>query len=1055
MAIKLYEHNQVAYERAKSLLETEGKAAIVHPTGTGKSFIAFKLCEENPDRKILWLSPSEYIFKTQLENLKSTSDGYAPDNIVFYTYAKLTYLSDGEIEEIKPDYIVLDEFHRCGAEVWGKGVQKILTTYADVPVLGLSATNIRYLDNQRDMADELFEGNIASEMTLGEAIVRGILNPPKYVLSVYSYQKELERYKHRIKRAKSKAVRDEGERYFEALRRALDKADGIEEIFRKHIADTTGKYIVFCANYGHLLEMTEKVPEWFEDIDKNPHIYTAYSDDPETSKEFAAFKADNSGHLKLLFCIDMLNEGIHVEDVSGVILLRPTVSPIIYKQQIGRALSASKKNDAVIFDIVLNIENLYSIGAIEDEMQIATAYYRSHGESEKIINERFKVVDEVRDCIALFGKLNETLTASWDLMYDYAKGYFQKYKNLEVPKRYKTSEGYSLGTWLQTQRKVRAGEQYGNLDENRIKKLDEIGMVWGSYRDLSWERYYAEAKKYYNEHGDLNTKVTDVTENGTDLGAWICRLRSYRKSGAQQNYLTKERIAALDEIGMLWSVPDYLWEENFGAAMQFYKENGHLDIPVAYVAENGLKVGTWVRRQRNLRNGKAVGAELTDEQIARLDSIGMIWKNKIETAWENGYREAKKYFERYGNLDVAVSYVTENGFKLGGWIADRREQARAGKLTGEKIKLLDGIGMIWQKADPWEIRYSLVKAYYEEHGNLLIPSKYKADGIWISKWLNEQRQIYIGNRGKQKLTDDQIKRLECIGMVWENRSKIRSTNAWERMFHAVREYFEQNGNICIPTDYRTKEGKNLSAWLAVQRRYYKNGKLNGEQIAKLNSVGMVWTFEDPWETGFEHAKQYFQKNGDLRVNYKYVSPDGYALGSWIANQRNNYDSKDKYRKLDKDRIARLEAIGMIWKIKDIQWNEAYARAKRYYRKHKNLAVQKGRKDNDSYDLYEWVRIQREKYRTGELTARQIELMEQIGMDWLTTVERNWETNYKSAERYYKKYGSIEKMPCTYVDEDGFPLGMWLWRIRKNKVKLKTSGANGNQVERLAKIGFVI
>lgn len=79
------------------------------------------------------------------------------------------------------------------------------------------------------------------------------------------------------------------------------------------------------------------------------------------------------------------------------------------------------------------------------------------------------------------------------------------------------------------------------------------------------------------------------------------------------------------------------------------------------------------------------------------------------------------------------------------------------------------------------------------------------------------------------MTDDQIKRLESIGMVWENRSEIRSTNAWERMFHAVREYFEQNGNICIPTDYRTKEGKKLSAWLAVQRRYYKNGKLTASK----------------------------------------------------------------------------------------------------------------------------------------------------------------------------------------------------------------------------------
>ena len=206
MAIKLYEHNRVAYETAKALLEREGKAAIVHPTGTGKSFIAFKLCEENPDKKILWLSPSEYIFKTQIENLKSTS-GYTPDNITFYTYAKLTYLSDSEIEEIKPEYIILDEFHRCGAEVWGKGVQKVLRTYADIPVLGLSATNIRYLDNQRDMAEELFEGNIASEMTLGEAIVRGILNPPKYVLSVFQYQKDLEKYSYRVKHAKNKESR--------------------------------------------------------------------------------------------------------------------------------------------------------------------------------------------------------------------------------------------------------------------------------------------------------------------------------------------------------------------------------------------------------------------------------------------------------------------------------------------------------------------------------------------------------------------------------------------------------------------------------------------------------------------------------------------------------------------------------------------------------------------------------------------------------------------------------------------------------------------------------
>lgn len=266
-----------------------------------------------------------------------------PENITFYTYAKLPLLTAEDVAAIQPDYIVLDEFHRCGAQVWGAGVQAVLEQYPDVPMLGLSATNIRYLDNQRDMADELFDGNIASQMSLGEAIVRCILNPPKYVLSVFSYQKDLEKYRQRIRSAKSKAVRDEVEKYLEALRRALEKADGLDEIFHKHMHNPVGKYIVFCANKEHMDKMITLAPECFYKVDTHPHIYSAYSDDPETSRAFAAFKADNSDHLKLLYCIDILNEGIHVDDVDGAILLRSTISPIIYKQQIGRALSAGKK----------------------------------------------------------------------------------------------------------------------------------------------------------------------------------------------------------------------------------------------------------------------------------------------------------------------------------------------------------------------------------------------------------------------------------------------------------------------------------------------------------------------------------------------------------------------------------------------------------------------------------------------------------------------------------------------------------------------------------------
>ena len=401
MAIQLFKHNQIAYEATVKMLTERKKAAVIHPTGTGKSFIGFKLCEDNPDKTICWLSPSRYIYQTQLENLAETSGGYEPKNVKFYTYAKLMNVTYDEISEINPDFIILDEFHRCGAELWGTGVDSVLREYPDTPVLGLSATAIRYLDNRRNMTDELFDGNIASEMTLGEAIVRDILSPPKYILSIFSYQKDLEKYEKRVKSAKSKAVQDAATAYLEALRRALDKAEKLDVLFDKHMTDRIGKYIVFCANFEHMQDMIDKATEWFYKVDKKPHIYSVYSDDPTASKSFSDFKADKSDHLKLLYCIDALNEGVHVPDVSGVILLRPTISPIIYKQQIGRAVFASKSKNPVIFDIVNNIENLYSIDAVEEEMQVAIEYYRSHEGEGTVVNESFELIDKVADCKSL------------------------------------------------------------------------------------------------------------------------------------------------------------------------------------------------------------------------------------------------------------------------------------------------------------------------------------------------------------------------------------------------------------------------------------------------------------------------------------------------------------------------------------------------------------------------------------------------------------------------------------------------------------------------------
>ena len=85
-------------------------------------------------------------------------------NVTFLTYAKLMSNED-EMCSLRCDWIICDEFHRAGSQKWGNSVRKLLAMYPDAGVLGLSATNVRYLDHQRDMAEELFDGHIASELT--------------------------------------------------------------------------------------------------------------------------------------------------------------------------------------------------------------------------------------------------------------------------------------------------------------------------------------------------------------------------------------------------------------------------------------------------------------------------------------------------------------------------------------------------------------------------------------------------------------------------------------------------------------------------------------------------------------------------------------------------------------------------------------------------------------------------------------------------------------------------------------------------------------------------
>ena len=842
MAVDLYPHNQTAYSNALRMMEASGKAAVIQPTGTGKAFIAFKLAEEHPGERILWLSPSEYIFRSQRENyLAAGGEEAALAGISFLTYSKVMYAmagcgdaetADGAGMDAGPEqagkqgtaarlaktggtgtglaraaglgkgeapgYIILDEFHRCGAENWGKSVRMLMDAYPDAKVLGLSATNIRYLDSRLDMAGELFAGQVASKMEAAEAMAAGILPAPVYICGLYEYSDQLKKISLRVKRQRSAGVRDESDKLLEKLRHSLDCADGPAEIFGKYMKKD-GKYIVFCSGRKHMEEMEALAGQWYGALDPSPTVYRAAYDNSLSPEEVKRFSADRSGHLKLLFCIDMLNEGVHVADVDGAVLLRPTASPTLYLQQVGRALSVpdeSKEAQPVIFDLVDNFDSLRCIDSFLE------AYHKAgpaDGKKKDRPEYQFRLIDEARESRSLFEQLGRCLASSWEMCFQEAKNYYDIHGDLKVPKRYVTEDGIALGSWLLTQRRVRAGAVPGCLSREQIKKLDGIGMEWESRVGKAWERGYLELVKYREENGHVDVPGRYVTEEGYPLGKFVANQRAAWKNGRRAaeiadagqavaedghageadsggggsgaactgRILSAQRERKLDELGFIWDRTQQNWDRYYEAAKEFYKREGHLEVPVKYATEDGLKLGLWLR-------GKAAEKKaLPPEQVKALEAIGMRFDSRYDAKWEERFRLAQEYYREHGDLEVPKEYVMQ-GVRLGRWVsamrsARERPDSSHYRLDAERIRRLDGIGMRWI-GDAWEARYRLAEQYYREHGDLRVPQSYTAETdegrIWLGKWLAAQRKKRNGPGGKRGLTEEQEARLEAIGMEW-------------------------------------------------------------------------------------------------------------------------------------------------------------------------------------------------------------------------------------------------------------------------------------------------
>lgn len=912
MSMTLNPVNEAAFQKAVQSLETLNRAAVFHPTGTGKSCIAWKVVEAHPQTTFFWLVAGAQRLALRQAELTRYNGGTLPGNVRFCDCEKLAAATPEQwvrLGEQKPGCIVLDCYHELSAVCWAQSVQKLLRMCPQAKVLGLGVPNGAPVCAA---AQELFADCIVSHMTVAEAMAAGTMPVPSaYAALLWPQEEELATLRARIKNLCMPKGDTSLRVQYEELSWSLRQVENLTVLLPRLLSDTSGHYLVLFESAAYQEKLGTELEQLLRTVDPAVRFYAADHACFADSAAVETFLSDTAPGPKVLLCVNAPGVQQPLEGLAGVILVRQSSLMSTFKQMLCRALVAAGSRSVPVFDLVAQFEGLGNGRTLQRDC--TEAMTRAGSKTPGFRQER-----PMQQTYRLYGKLRREMEARWEVLCQAAADAAVKEGTLELPRSYTIHSGVPVGKWLELQRQVQAGQRPGRLTAEQAAKLEKLGIRWNHRLEAAWEKGFASAQKYRTEHGDLLVPVRYRDKNDFALGEWIV----YNRQRYLGGNLTQNRIERLEAIGMVWSTSNDLWEQNYATATQYYLEHGDLEVPIKYETPSGFGLGVWLGAQRAAHKA----GELPQEQVERLDALGMDWTNRNDRKWMSLYDVAAAYYHEHGNLNVPSEYVTPDGVLLGKWVARQRyaylnPDRSSARVTPERKALLDKLGMVWEKYDPWQERYDLALAYKTEHGDLEIPSVYKtADGVWLGSWVSRQRQAL--NSGSSALSSERRKLLRTL-FKGERRPSdpaadhgtVREAN-WERNFRSAARYARKYKHLLVPASYVDSDGVRLGVWISNLRAARKNRpdsyQVTPAHIKKLNSIGMVWDARDAkWGTAYQQAKAYYKAHGNLHAAANYKSDEtGFCLGDWLRRMREWDATHDP--KLTPERRAMLDKIGMEW-----------------------------------------------------------------------------------------------------------------------------------------------
>ncbi len=573
----------------------------------------------------------------------------------------------------------------------------------------------------------------------------------------------------------------------------------------------TSSDIVFFEQIGRALSVVDNQ----EDVINK---YSSFSREEliELAKKRGCKKLDNMSHDELIGCvtapviIDLTNNYEYIKELQDN--LQDRLKEAKKSQKNGsrniKLTDASFDIDILNFDLFQMLEYLKTRTKSpewEEMYDLASKFHQSFGHIN--IPARFRTNDGInydaygkqlgkwlhtQKATYCEGKLLLSRKASldklgmvWDKYNDIewmenlelCKNYYQYHHDLYIPDGYKTINGYEydesgvkLGVWLNNQR---ANYKNGKLSTERIDYLNNIGMVFTNVFDIKWQSKYDIAKKYYEEHGNLDVKVGYKVDK-FDLGKWVQRQRQLNDKGQ----LKEERKQLLEQIGMSWQdAYDLEWLDNYQLVSSYFEKHHHLNIPKSFKTINGYEyndqgkdIGRWLINQKALYNN----GTLREDRQKLLSKVGMDWEKVFEKEWHKNYEEAKNYYKEHHNLDIPpasklkIDGSNKNLEKLGSWLYNQKYEYSKGTLSNERKQLLENVGINWNSFYDieWEKKYNILKKYYEEHGNLDILSSLEDSNVKdLLSWINTQKSSYV----KGTLLPTKAIKLSSLGIVFETR----------------------------------------------------------------------------------------------------------------------------------------------------------------------------------------------------------------------------------------------------------------------------------------------